>query len=59
MVRLIDEALTEFETDDRDASFLTTGGCERGLCAGGDIVAITGLITAGDGDAIRFWAEEY
>jgi enoyl-CoA hydratase len=59
MVRLIDTALTEFETDDRIASVLITGEGERGLCAGGDIIALYGSITAGDGQATRFWAEEY
>ena len=59
MVRLIDAALTGFEADDRVACMLITGEGERGLCAGGDIIALYGSITAGDGQAIRFWAEEY
>jgi len=59
MVRLIDAALTGFEADDRVACILITGEGERGLCAGGDIIALYGSITAGDGQAIRFWAEEY
>ena len=59
MVRLLDAALTEFETDDRIASVLITGEGERGLCAGGDIIALYGSIKANDGDAARFWAEEY
>jgi len=59
MVRLLDEGLTEFETDDRIASVLITGAGERGLCAGGDIIALYASIKAADGEAARFWAEEY
>lgn len=59
MVRLLDEALNEFETNDRIASVLITGEGERGLCAGGDIIALYASIKAADGDAARFWAEEY
>ena len=59
MVRLLDEGLTAFETDDRIASVLITGAGERGLCAGGDIIALYASIKAADGDAARFWAEEY
>ena len=59
MVRLLDQALTEFETNDCIASVLITGEGERGLCAGGDIIALYGSIKANDGDAARFWAEEY
>jgi enoyl-CoA hydratase len=59
MVRLLDKALTGFETNDRIASVLITGEGERGLCAGGDIVALYDSIRAADGDAARFWAEEY
>ena len=59
MVRLLDAALTAFETDDRIASVLITGEGERGLCAGGDIIALYASIKANDGDAARFWAEEY
>ena len=54
MVRLLDEALTGFETDDRVASVLITGAGERGLCAGGDIIALYASIRANDGDAARF-----
>ena len=59
MVRLLDQALTEFETNDRIASVLITGEGERGLCAGGDIIALYASMKAADGDAARFWAEEY
>lgn len=59
MVRLLDEGLTAFETNDRIASVLITGAGERGLCAGGDIIALYASIKAADGDASRFWAEEY
>lgn len=59
MVRLLDAGLTEFETNDRIASVLITGEGERGLCAGGDFIALYASMKAADGDATRFWAEEY
>ncbi|ALG91667.1 MULTISPECIES: enoyl-CoA hydratase/isomerase family protein [Actibacterium] len=59
MVRLIDKGLTEFEGDDSIASVLITGEGERGLCAGGDIIALYESGKAKTPDAERFWAEEY
>lgn len=59
MVRLIDKGLTEFEGDDSIASVLITGEGERGLCAGGDIIALYESGKAKTGDAAQFWAEEY
>ncbi|MHC0055779.1 enoyl-CoA hydratase/isomerase family protein [Actibacterium sp. D379-3] len=59
MVRLIDRGLTEFEGDDSIASVLITGAGERGLCAGGDIIALYESGKAGDSQATAFWAEEY
>lgn len=59
MVRLIDATLAEFEADNRVGCILITGEGERGLCAGGDIIALYESIAAGDGQAIGFWAEEY
>lgn len=54
MVRLLDAALTEFETDDCTAAVLITEGGERGLCAGGDIIALYESGKADDGQAAQF-----
>ena len=59
MVRLLDAALTEFEADNGIAAVLITGAGDRGLCAGGDIIALYDSGKAGDGLAAQFWAEEY
>lgn len=59
MVRLLDAALSDFEADDSVASVLITGAGQRGLCAGGDIIALYEWGRAGDEAAARFWAEEY
>lgn len=66
MVRTIDAALVDWDTDPNVRAVLITGNGERGLCAGGDIVAIhddakakagqnwpTGSATA------SFWRDEY
>ncbi len=53
------EQLTLWADDDAVAAVLVRGAGERGLCAGGDIVAIyRDMIDAGDATA-AFWAEEY
>jgi enoyl-CoA hydratase len=41
------------------ATVLLTGAGERGLCAGGDIVAIYRDALAGGDETARFWADEY
>jgi enoyl-CoA hydratase len=64
MVNTIAAALDEWEHDDSVSTVLITGAGERGLCAGGDIVAIytdalhTDAHTGGEASA-RFWADEY
>ena len=64
MVQAIAATLDEWERDDSVSTVLITGAGERGLCAGGDIVAIyaddvnADGRTGGDASA-RFWAEEY
>lgn len=64
MVQTIAATLDAWEDDDSVSTVLITGAGERGLCAGGDIVAIytDALLTdsqgGGDGSA-RFWADEY
>lgn len=57
MVGEIDRALDRFEQDDRVAAVALTGEGERGLCAGGDLRAIS---EDPDGSfAARFWRDEY
>ncbi|MGP4031026.1 enoyl-CoA hydratase/isomerase family protein [Pseudarthrobacter sp. 1C304] len=53
------EQLTLWADDDDVAAVLVRGAGDRGLCAGGDIVAIyRDMIDGGDATA-DFWAEEY
>ncbi|WP_349828049.1 enoyl-CoA hydratase/isomerase family protein [Brevibacterium litoralis] len=59
MVAIIDGALRQWRDDAEVARVLITGRGERGLCAGGDIKAIHASITAGDEDAMLFFATEY
>lgn len=59
MVREMDRALTAWQ-DDRDvACIILDGEGPRGLCAGGDIRALYDSGKRGDGEAARFWFEEY
>jgi enoyl-CoA hydratase len=60
MVRDLDAALVAWETDPAICCVLIDGAGERGLCAGGDIVALQQAAIAGEPalpDA--FWREEY
>ena len=59
MVGLIRGVLDEWEHDDGVATVLLSGAGERGLCAGGDIVAIYRDAGNGGAESARFWAEEY
>ena len=59
MVRTLAAALDEWRDDDAVRTVLLTGAGERGLCAGGDIVAIYRAVLDGRDEAIRFWADEY
>lgn len=53
------EQLTLWADDDAVAAVLVRGAGDRGLCAGGDIVAIyRDMLDGGDATA-AFWAEEY
>ena len=45
--------------DDPVHTVLLTGAGERGLCAGGDVVALYHSAKAGGADARRFWYDEY
>ncbi|MCT9623933.1 enoyl-CoA hydratase/isomerase family protein [Pseudarthrobacter equi] len=51
--------LTDWRDDDDIATVLVRGAGERGLCAGGDIVAIYRDILDGGHATADFWAEEY
>jgi len=59
MVTGLAEALKTWEHDDNIGAVLLTGAGERGLCAGGDVVALYHSALA-DGSAARsFFADEY
>ena len=60
MVTAIHSALRDWENDDDVTAVVLSGAGERGLCAGGDIVAIYHSIRADGGSATRqFWYDEY
>lgn len=59
MVTRIAEALDVWGDDDSVATVLLTGAGERGLCAGGDIVAIHRDAVNHGTETERFWFDEY
>ena len=59
MVRLIDDALTEAEQDEKITAVVVTGAGERGLCAGGDIRSIYQDARRGGHASVDFWRDEY
>ncbi|MDQ0616803.1 enoyl-CoA hydratase [Arthrobacter globiformis] len=59
MVTAVLEQLTAWADDDSVATVLVQGAGDRGLCAGGDIVAIYRDILAGGDETAGFWADEY
>ncbi|WP_323766481.1 enoyl-CoA hydratase/isomerase family protein [Marinovum sp.] len=59
MIRTLDTGLTRFETDPSITSVLITGEGARGLCAGGDIIALYKAASDDHDAALNFWAEEY
>ena len=64
MVITIAAALEKWESDDSVATVLISGAGDRGLCAGGDIIAIyTDAIgtdeKVGGAASASFWADEY
>ena len=59
MVVAMLEQLTSWADDDGVATVLVRGAGERGLCAGGDIVAIYRDILAGGDNTANFWQSEY
>jgi enoyl-CoA hydratase len=59
MVTALAKTLKDWENDGSVHTVLLTGAGERGLCAGGDIVAIYNSAKAGGAEAARFWYDEY
>jgi enoyl-CoA hydratase len=59
MVTGLANALDEWEHDDDVHSVVLSGSGERGLCAGGDVVALYHSAKADGAYARRFWHDEY
>jgi enoyl-CoA hydratase len=59
MVRLMQGALDTWADDPAVGVVVIDGAGERGLCAGGDIVAIHDDARAGGTASIDYWADEY
>jgi len=59
MVEAMYSQLRRWQDDDAVVSVLLTGAGERGLCAGGDIVAIYRDIPGGGSATAAFWRTEY
>ncbi len=59
MVSRLRAVLTEWEQDDAVSAVVLSGAGERGLCAGGDVVAIYHSARSDGIQARRFWYDEY
>ena len=59
MVARLASALSAWEHDDDVRTVLLTGAGERGLCAGGDVVAIYHDAKVGGAKTRAFWHDEY
>jgi enoyl-CoA hydratase len=59
MVNALSAALTEWEQDETVRAVVLSGAGERGLCAGGDVVAVYHSARADGVAARRFWYDEY
>jgi len=59
MVAGLARALDEWEHDDSVHTVLLTGAGERGLCAGGDVIAIYHDAKSGGSESRTFWHDEY
>jgi enoyl-CoA hydratase len=59
MVTTMHGVLTKWERDDAVHAVVLSGAGERGLCAGGDVVAIYHSARADGVEARRFWRDEY
>lgn len=59
MVRVLDDTLAAWAEDDAVSAVVLTGAGERGLCAGGDVVALYHSAKAGGAEARAFFFDEY
>jgi len=59
MVNELSAVLTGWERDEKIRAVVLSGAGERGLCAGGDVVAIYHSARADGVAARRFWRDEY
>jgi len=59
MVAAMSKVLTDWAHDDSVRAVVVTGAGDRGLCAGGDIVAIYHSARADGAEARQFWYDEY
>ena len=59
MVTAMDATLTNWATDDAVKAVVVSGAGDRGLCAGGDVVAIYHSAQADGAEARQFWFDEY
>ncbi len=59
MVKGLAKALADWADDDTVHAVLLTGAGERGLCAGGDVIAIYHSARGDGTEARAFWADEY
>ena len=59
MVTAMADALAGWADDDAVHTVVLTGAGERGLCAGGDVVAIYDSARAGGSASRKFWLDEY
>jgi enoyl-CoA hydratase len=59
MVTAMHKALDDWADDAEVRAVVVNGAGERGLCAGGDVVAIYHSAKAGGADARSFWFDEY
>lgn len=59
MVKAMLQQLAAWADDDAVATVLVRGAGDRGLCAGGDIVAIYKDVLHGGTETAEFWADEY
>ena len=59
MVNVLSAVLTGWERDDAVRAVVLSGAGDRGLCAGGDVVAVYHSARADGVAARRFWYDEY
>lgn len=59
MVDLLSTVLIRWERDDAVRAVVVSGAGERGLCAGGDVVALYHSARKDGVEARRFWRDEY